>query len=71
MVRPEPDGRALHWVVREALGRDDVPGWNDPARTTKCRCLFGAHVMRLLLATYLGGLRQRWEETRHLTADTL
>jgi hypothetical protein len=63
-------GRALHWVCIHALNRTGIPAWRDPARTTEWRSLLAGHVIRLLIATYWGGIRQAWERARILTDDT-
>ena len=67
-------GRTLHWVVRDVLGRGaepyNVPTWDDPVRTREWRGVFAAHVVRLLLGTYLGGVRGDWGAACWLTNDS-
>jgi hypothetical protein len=66
-------GRTLHWMMRDVLGRHDVPAWDELRRnrelSRKWRGLFGAHVTRLLIATYWGVVRERWSVAAELTND--
>lgn len=62
-------GKTLHWICREVLGRE-VPDWNSEERTTTWRALFKAHVTRLMIATYWGGLREEWSYAMRLTDDS-
>lgn len=62
-------GRALHWIVTEALGRE-LPAWGSDQLRCEYRALFSAHVSRLLVATYWGGIRSNWTRACMLTDDT-
>ena len=62
--------RLLHQFVREVLGRDEVPAWDDPERTQgEWKGLFSAHISRTLIATYVGGICDNWNLATHLTDD--
>lgn len=64
-------GRCLHRFMT-LMGRK-VPAWQqlraDRDLRRKWRGLFGAHVTRQLLATYLGGIREKWSLVAYLTND--
>jgi hypothetical protein len=62
-------GRALHWIVTEVLGRN-LPAWGSEQLSKEYRALFSAHVTRLLIATYWGGIRNNWTRACMLTDDT-
>lgn len=62
-------GRRFHYFIREVLGQP-VPAWGDPERTTKWRGMFTAHVIRLLLGTYFGGILGDWATACYITDDT-
>ena len=63
-------GQTVHWIVRDVLGRTEVPAWDDPTRMTEWRGLFSAHASRSLIVTYWGGLRGDWLYACWLTGDT-
>jgi hypothetical protein len=62
-------GRALHEISVEVLGHSDLPAWDDPARKLTHRGLFGAHIVRQLVGTYFGGVRDRWREAEYRSND--
>jgi hypothetical protein len=59
-------GRTLHWIARDVLGRD-VPAWGQLG--PKWRALWSAHVTRLLVVSYRGGVRGDWREVEYVTMD--
>ena len=68
-------GRVLHKVMKHALGRS-VPRWRELSGRhavadvrRKWRAIFNAHITRLLIATYTGGLREKWGFASWLTDD--
>lgn len=61
-------GRALHEICVEVLKRD-LPGWDDPKLTADYRSLFSAHIVRLLVATYFGGILGDWATAEYRTND--
>ncbi|HEU4648545.1 MAG TPA: hypothetical protein VFS33_05755 [Gemmatimonadales bacterium] len=61
-------GSALYRMCREVLHLD-LPPWDSSELTTKFRALFSAHVTRLAVGSYLGGLRNQWTEAEELTDD--
>lgn len=61
-------GRALHRICTELLARD-LPAWGSEKLTEDYRGIFSAHIVRLLVATYLGGVRRDWEEAKYRTND--
>lgn len=62
-------GRALHEICRVVLGQTDLPDWNDPQLTDEHRSLFCAHIVRTLVSTYFGGIRNNWGEAQDRTND--
>lgn len=62
-------GRRFHEFVRDVLGHQ-VPSWDDPKRTTEWRGMFTAHIIRLLVGTYFGGILNDWAAACYLTDDT-
>jgi hypothetical protein len=70
-------GKFVHGFMRDVLGRD-VPDWSqlrgrdpDPEAKAKWRGLFGAHPARLFIASYVGGVRNRWGHASVLTNDAI
>jgi hypothetical protein len=66
-------GRELHYLVRRFLrpdvdGHAQVPAWED--LDDSWRGLWAQHVTRLLLASYVGGVRNDWSQAMYLTKDT-
>lgn len=62
-------GRGLHRIAVEVLGRT-LPAFDDPELTVEYRALWAGHVSRLILGSYLGGLRGDWTEACYLTNDS-
>ena len=63
-------GKLFHQFIREELGRDEVPAWDDPRRTRgEWKGLFTGHISRTLIATYFGGICDDWNLATHLTDD--
>lgn len=62
-------GRRFHQYIREVM-KLDVPAWEDPVRTREWRGIFTAHIVRLLIATYFGGILGDWGTACYLTDDT-
>jgi hypothetical protein len=70
-------GKFVHGFMRDVLGRD-IPDWNqlrgrdaDPEAKAKWRGLLGAHPARLFIASYVGGIRNRWSHASVLTNDAI
>ncbi len=67
-------GQVLHWIMREAMGRD-VESWREIMLSKelrrKWRGLFGAHATRTLISTYWGVVREKWSVAQELTNDQL
>ena len=61
-------GEALHRICVELLQRD-IPAWGSDDLTKDYRGLFAAHIARLMAATYLGGVRNDWQEATYRTND--
>lgn len=61
-------GRSLHEICVTVLGRV-LPGYESPELTAKYRGLFAAHIVRLLVGTYFGGVRDRWRDAEYRTND--
>lgn len=62
-------GKTLLWICREVLGRD-VPEWDSEEHREGWRELFAAHINRLLIGSYWGGIRGDWAHAAFLTDDT-
>lgn len=60
-------GEEQHYEVRSFL-RPELPAWDD--LDNSWRCLWAAHILRLLVATYWGGVRGDWEQAKWLTMDS-
>jgi len=60
-------GRELHTVVRAFL-RPEIEAWEDLG--PKWRCIWCAHILRLLNATYWGGVRDDYPSAMWLTMDS-
>ena len=60
-------GAELHYEVRSFL-RPELPVWEE--LDNSWRCLWAAHILRLLVATYSGGVRGDWEQARWLSMDS-
>ena len=60
-------GRELHRVTRSFL-RPNLPDWE--MLTAEWRGLWAIHILRLLTATYWGGVRNEWSLATYLTRDT-
>lgn len=64
-------GRALHWICVHALKRTAIPtSWKARELRTEWRALMAAHVTRLLIGTYWGGIRDQWGKAARITDDT-
>ena len=62
--------KLFHQFVREELGRDEVPAWDEPERTRgEWKGLFSAHISRTVIATYFGGICDEWNLATYLTND--
>ncbi|HEY0970146.1 MAG TPA: hypothetical protein VGE02_04105 [Gemmatimonadales bacterium] len=61
-------GAALHRICVEVLGRE-LPPWGSDELTSNFRGLFAGHIVRLMAATYLGGVRGNWQEATYRTND--
>lgn len=64
----EAYGQALHRICVDLLRRD-LPAWGSPELTAAYRGLFSGHIARLIAATYLGGVRNNWQEATYRTND--
>jgi hypothetical protein len=62
-------GRRFHQFIRDVM-KEDVPGWDDPVRTREWRGIFTAHITRLLIGTYFGGILGDWGTACYLTDDS-
>ncbi len=61
-------GVILHRICTEVLGRQ-LPPWKSKELTTEYPKVFAGHTIRLLVATYLGGVRNNWQEATYRTND--
>ncbi len=61
-------GSALHRICVDLLHRD-LPAWEDADLIKKFRGVFGSHIGRLMVASYFGGVRERWTEATYRTND--
>lgn len=62
-------GRALHEICMKVLGQTDLPEWGDASLTETHRSLFCAHIVRLLVGTYFGGVLGDWTTAEYRTND--
>jgi hypothetical protein len=61
-------GEALHRICVEVLGRK-LPRWGSDELVKEYRGLFGGHIVRLMLATWFGGVCNNWEAATYRTND--
>jgi hypothetical protein len=65
-------GRIVHWMIRDVMGRKDIPEYDDPRIRTVYRGLFGAHRMvRFLNGSFWGFEADDWRHAEWITNDTL
>lgn len=75
-------GRLLHWISRDLLGHTDpdgnpIPTWKELKRPgpegkdlrRKWRSLWGAHIVRQLVAVYIGHILDQWTLACERTND--
>lgn len=62
-------GQVLYTIVRHVLG-EELPDWEEIGKDSPFRSLFAAHVTRLLLGSYWGGIRDDWRYAGVLTEDS-
>lgn len=62
-------GQVIYTIARHVLGRE-LPDWEEIDRDSEFRSLFAAHVTRLLLGSYWGGIRDDWKYASVLTEDS-
>jgi hypothetical protein len=72
-------GRLLHWLARDILRHKDdekqeIPDWSEiqasKALRRKWRCIWNAHVLRQLIATYMMGVLKDVDIACRMTNDT-
>lgn len=61
-------GAALHRICVEVLRRE-LPAWGSKELVDDYRGLFGAHIVRLMVATWFGGVCGNWEAATYRTND--